>query len=99
VIATSVWLLGAAVIHVTEMVGEGNYNPGNAGGGLLYGHYRPAVPHGLAGLLPLRGARTSRAVRRGKIRRATPVACSYRGRSMKTSLSMHATRCKSYRVK
>lgn len=31
VIATSVWLLGAAVIHVSEMVGESNYNPGNAG--------------------------------------------------------------------
>lgn len=31
VIATSVWLLGAAVIHVSEIVGEGNYNPGNAG--------------------------------------------------------------------
>src|SRR5215208_2385423 len=31
VIATSVWLLGAAAIHVREMVGEGNYNPGNAG--------------------------------------------------------------------
>ena len=30
VIATSIWLLGAA-IHVGEMVGEGNYNPGNAG--------------------------------------------------------------------
>ena len=31
VIATSVWLLGAAAIHVREMLGEGNYNPGNAG--------------------------------------------------------------------
>jgi hypothetical protein len=31
VIATSIWLLGAAAIHVGEMVGEGNYNPGNAG--------------------------------------------------------------------
>ncbi|MCA1737479.1 MAG: hypothetical protein LC740_01230 [Actinobacteria bacterium] len=31
VIATSVWLLGAAAIHVSEMVGAGNYNPGNAG--------------------------------------------------------------------
>ena len=31
VIATSIWLLGAAAIHVREMVGEGNYNPGNAG--------------------------------------------------------------------
>lgn len=30
VIATAIWLLGAA-IHVREMVGEGNYNPGNAG--------------------------------------------------------------------
>jgi hypothetical protein len=31
VIATSIWLLGAAAIHVSEMVGVGNYNPGNAG--------------------------------------------------------------------
>jgi hypothetical protein len=31
VIATSIWLLGAAAIHVREMMGEGNYNPGNAG--------------------------------------------------------------------
>ena len=31
VIATSIWLLGAAAIHVSEMVGAGNYNPGNAG--------------------------------------------------------------------
>ena len=31
VIATSVWLLGAAAIHVGEMATEGNYNPGNAG--------------------------------------------------------------------
>ena len=31
VIATSIWLLGAATIHVVEMVNEGNYNPGNAG--------------------------------------------------------------------
>ena len=31
VIATSVWLLGAAAIHVREMAAEGNYNPGNAG--------------------------------------------------------------------
>lgn len=30
VVATSIWLLGAAAIHVKEMV-EGNYNPGNAG--------------------------------------------------------------------
>ncbi len=31
VIATSTWLLGAATIHVSEMVSAGNYNPGNAG--------------------------------------------------------------------
>lgn len=31
VIATSIWLLGAATIHVVEIVGAGNYNPGNAG--------------------------------------------------------------------
>jgi hypothetical protein len=31
VIATSIWLLGAAAIHMGEMVGESNYNPGNAG--------------------------------------------------------------------
>jgi hypothetical protein len=31
VIATSIWLLGAAAIHVREMVDEANYNPGNAG--------------------------------------------------------------------
>lgn len=31
VIATSIWLLGAAAIHVREMVEAGNYNPGNAG--------------------------------------------------------------------
>jgi hypothetical protein len=31
VIATSIWLLGAAAIHVSEMVSAGNYNPGNAG--------------------------------------------------------------------
>jgi hypothetical protein len=31
VIATSVWLLGAAAIHVVEMVTAGNYNPGNTG--------------------------------------------------------------------
>ncbi len=31
VVATSIWLLGAAAIHVREMVTEGNYNPGNAG--------------------------------------------------------------------
>jgi hypothetical protein len=31
VIATSIWLLGAAAIHVSEMVGAGNYNPGNVG--------------------------------------------------------------------
>ncbi len=31
VIATSVWLLGAAAIHVREIVAAGNYNPGNAG--------------------------------------------------------------------
>jgi hypothetical protein len=31
VIATSVWLLGAAAIHVLEMMTAGNYNPGNAG--------------------------------------------------------------------
>jgi hypothetical protein len=31
VIATSIWLLGAAAIHISEMVGAGNYNPGNAG--------------------------------------------------------------------
>jgi len=31
VIATSIWLLGAAAIHVEEMVNEGNFNPGNAG--------------------------------------------------------------------
>jgi hypothetical protein len=31
VIATSVWLLGAATIHVVEMVNANNYNPGNAG--------------------------------------------------------------------
>jgi hypothetical protein len=31
VIATSVWLLGAAVIHLVEIVSAGNYNPGNAG--------------------------------------------------------------------
>ena len=30
-IATSVWLLGAATIHVVEIVAAGNYNPGNAG--------------------------------------------------------------------
>ena len=31
VIATSIWLLGAATIHVVEIVTAGNYNPGNAG--------------------------------------------------------------------
>jgi len=31
VIATSVWLLGAATIHIVEMVNANNYNPGNAG--------------------------------------------------------------------
>ena len=31
VIATSIWLLGAAAIHVSEMATAGNYNPGNAG--------------------------------------------------------------------
>ncbi len=31
VVATSIWLLGAATIHVVEIVNEGNYNPGNAG--------------------------------------------------------------------
>src|SRR5215210_3741487 len=31
VIATSIWLLGAATIHVVEVVVAGNYNPGNAG--------------------------------------------------------------------
>ncbi len=31
VIATSIWLLGAAAIHVREMVDAANYNPGNAG--------------------------------------------------------------------
>ncbi len=31
VIATSIWLLGAAAIHVREMMVAGNYNPGNAG--------------------------------------------------------------------
>jgi uncharacterized protein DUF6790 len=31
VIVTSIWLLGAAAIHLSEMVGAGNYNPGNAG--------------------------------------------------------------------
>lgn len=31
VIATSIWLLGAATIHVVEIVNAGNYNPGNAG--------------------------------------------------------------------
>jgi len=31
VIATSIWLLGAATIHVREIVVAGNYNPGNAG--------------------------------------------------------------------
>lgn len=31
VVATSIWLLGAAAIHVREMAVEGNYNPGNAG--------------------------------------------------------------------
>ena len=31
VIATSIWLLGAAAIHVREIVDAGNYNPGNAG--------------------------------------------------------------------
>ena len=31
VIATSIWLLGAAAIHVKEMVEASNYNPGNAG--------------------------------------------------------------------
>ena len=31
VIATSIWLLGAATIHVIEIVGASNYNPGNAG--------------------------------------------------------------------
>jgi hypothetical protein len=31
VIATSIWLLGAAAIHVVEMRTAGNYNPGNAG--------------------------------------------------------------------
>ena len=30
-IATSVWLLGAAAIHVKEIAVAGNYNPGNAG--------------------------------------------------------------------
>jgi len=30
-IATSIWLLGAAAIHVREIVEAGNYNPGNAG--------------------------------------------------------------------
>jgi hypothetical protein len=31
VIVTSIWLLGAAAIHVREIVEAGNYNPGNAG--------------------------------------------------------------------
>ena len=31
VIATAIWLLGAATIHVREIVVAGNYNPGNAG--------------------------------------------------------------------
>jgi hypothetical protein len=31
VIATSIWLLGDATIHVVEIVTAGNYNPGNAG--------------------------------------------------------------------
>ncbi|MDQ3966697.1 MAG: hypothetical protein M3246_09690 [Actinomycetota bacterium] len=31
VIATSIWLLGAAAIHLVEIVAAGNYNPGNAG--------------------------------------------------------------------
>jgi hypothetical protein len=31
VFATSIWLLGAAAIHVSEMVGAGNYNLGNVG--------------------------------------------------------------------
>ncbi len=31
VIATSIWLLGAATIHAVEIVDAGNYNPGNAG--------------------------------------------------------------------
>ncbi len=31
VIATSIWLLGAATIHAVEIIAAGNYNPGNAG--------------------------------------------------------------------
>jgi hypothetical protein len=31
VIATSIWLLGAATIHVVEIVTAANYSPGNAG--------------------------------------------------------------------
>ena len=34
VIATAIWLLGAATIHLKEIVVAGNYNPGN--GGLIF---------------------------------------------------------------
>jgi hypothetical protein len=56
VIATCIWLLGAAAIHVREMVGEGNYNPGNAGVVFLHGHHWSSSSHRSAHLLPARGA-------------------------------------------
>src|SRR5215210_4764615 len=34
VIVTAIWLLGAATIHLKEIVVAGNYNPGN--GGLVF---------------------------------------------------------------
>lgn len=47
VVATSVWLLGAAVVHVIQIITEGNYSPNNAGLALYLDIFTPLVLVGL----------------------------------------------------
>ncbi len=89
-IATSVWLLGAAVIHVSEMVGAGNYNPGNAGVVFYMDIIGPLFLMVLLAYSRYAGRERAGLSGGGRIRRTTPVACSYRGRGMKTGLSTQA---------
>ena len=75
VIATSIWLLGAAAIHVSEMVDAGNYNPGNAGVVFYMDIIGPALLIIL--LVYLRYA--GRICQRGATSGATQVTCGVEG--------------------
>lgn len=55
VIATSVWLLGDAVVHVVQIVNRGNYSPGNAGIPLYIDILFPLILIGLFIIYKARG--------------------------------------------